>query len=69
MSDWPGPLKPFEKWLYPSMVLWVAAFMWLAFEVWPNHPFVSTFDTIVAAFLTFGAAVTGIVSLILSRRP
>lgn len=63
------PLRPFEKWLYPSMALWVWAFLWLVFVVWPQHPFVPVFDSVVAAVLTGAATITAVVSLILSRRP
>lgn len=61
------PLKPFEKWLYPSMVLWLAAVLWLSFVVWPSRPFVSEFDSYVAWTLTTAAGVTGVVAYVLAR--
>ena len=63
------PLETFEKWLYTSMALWIAAFVWLGVVVWPEHPFVPVFDSVVAFILTAGAAITAVASFVLSRRP
>lgn len=62
-----GPLKSFEKWLYPALVAWVAAMAWQLFVIWPEHPFVSTFDAAVAYILTGIAAVATIVAYVLAR--
>lgn len=65
----PGPLRPYEKWLYPSVALWWLAVIWAVCVVFPSRPFVSDFDSVVAALLTLGAAVTSIIAYVLSRRP
>lgn len=62
------PLKLFEKWLYPSMLLWLAAFSWLVLRVVPSHPFTTPFDAVVGALLTAAATFTAAAALILSRR-
>lgn len=61
-------LKPFEKWLYPSLVAWVAAFLWMFAVVVPQHPFVPVFDAAVGCILTGIAGATALVAWALSWR-
>jgi len=61
-------LKLFEKWLYPSIVAWVVAALWVFGVCVPQHPFVPAFDAVVGTILTVIAAVTAGVAWALSYR-
>ena len=59
-------MKPFEKWLYPSMLLWLAAALWVFLQIVPQGRFVPVADFVVGVVLTAAAAGTAVVALILS---
>ncbi len=54
-------LQRFEKWTYPSILLWSFAAIWWIAVLRPRHPFETLFEAVVMVVLTAAATITALV--------